>query len=154
MSAQFLDAARVVCSHCGSRAWSRCGSIAHCYRCCLDFDYYKAQMVPYVKDLARECLRIQLDIARKVKVELGIHSICVFDGVGEFDDAETKVTTDGFRYLVKGTKSAVLSSAAQRTLNAQPEIYIRITECSGLVKHGSQVWLSHQLDNNEDLTTG
>lgn len=67
--------------------------------------------------LARKCVSIQQDIAQRIRTELAIDRIYVFDLQEYFTNGTQKVTKSGLRYVEKENKIAALSAAAQAVLH-------------------------------------
>ena len=84
----------------------------------------------YSSMLATECLRVQLELARKVANYLGVDHVYVFDTTGFFDSASVHVTSHGLRYRTREGHVAVLSQSAQLILpRADPNVFQQIARC-------------------------
>nr|UDY81088.1 MAG: nonstructural protein [Lake Sinai virus 8] len=81
----------------------------------------------YSAMLATECLRVQLQLAKRVAEYLGVECVYVFDTDGFFDAASVHVTTHGLRYRTRDGIVAVLSQSAQAILpRADPNVFQQI----------------------------
>ena len=69
----------------------------------------------------KESIFIQYNLAIKVKTELNVNKIYLYDNAQYFKDAEQFITVDGIRYLSKDSNLAVLSATAQKVFKIMNE---------------------------------